>query len=257
MGAANRGAIFVDGRFSVGGTLNNSGIVVVQNPGTLAVDGFDLTVKGGGEVQLVPGGIFVAAGRTLSNVDNTIKGNGVISGAGTLVNQSGGFIKALGGVQLVLDIATRNQGTIEANPAFGASTLQINGSVINNTGGGVIRADDTSTVGIGTDTSIIGGSVTTQPAGTISITGTNVTFDGGKSVVPTNTMITINGNVNLHPGAILNLKGTINNSGSIAALGSATLVLQPSGTNSTVTLKGSGSMDLNVEDTRLQAGERR
>jgi hypothetical protein len=76
------------------------------------------------------------------------------------------------------------------------------------------------------------------------INGTNVTFDGGKSVVPTNTMITINGNVDLNPGAILTLKGTINNSGTISASESATLVVQPSGTNSTVTLKGSGSIDL-------------
>jgi hypothetical protein len=92
MGTFNRGFIAVEGggRFSVGGTFNNSGHVGVA--GTLAVDGFDLTVKGGGQVALAGGDVFVAAGRTLSNVNNTIGGSfgggGVISGAGTLVNQS-------------------------------------------------------------------------------------------------------------------------------------------------------------------------
>jgi hypothetical protein len=205
-------------------------------------------------VVLAGGDVFVAAGRTLSNVNNTIDGTGIISGAGTLVNQSGGFIQAVGGEQLALDIATRNQGTIEATALGGPNFLQINSSVINNTGGGVILAESNTAVLIGSDTSIIGGTVTAQSSGATVITGTNVTFDGGKSVVLTNTMITINGNVDLNPGAILNLKGTINNSGTISASESATLVVQPSGTNSTVTLKGSGSIDLDVGATRITGG---
>jgi hypothetical protein len=254
-GGAYRGLILVEGRFNVGGTLNNSGTVGVVNPdGTLAVDGFDLTVRGGGQVVLGGADIFVAAGRALSNVDNTIEGNGVISGAGTLVNQSNGIIKANGGIGI--DIATRNQGTIEATLG---GHLQIDGSVINNTGGGVIRADDTSSVGIGTDTSIIGGTVTTHlgdPNSFFLITGTNTTFDGGKSVVPTNTMITINGDVRLDSSAGLNLKGTINNSGSIDCQGSSTLVLLPSGTNSTVTLKGSAAilLDSPPGDAQITGG---
>jgi hypothetical protein len=253
MGAANRGFIAVEGGgFSVGGTLNNPGTVVVQNAGTLAVDGFDLTVKGGGSVQLSAAGILVAAGRTLSNVNNTIGGDGAISGAGTFVNQSGGFIQTSG--VLTLDIATRNQGTIETTTIGPVNFLQINGSVINNTGGGVILAVSNTAVLVGSDTSIIGGTVTVDSSGTVLITGTNVTFDGGKSVVPTNAMITINGNVELNSGTALNLRGTINNSGSIAALGSATLVAQPSGTSSTVTLKGSGSIDLDVDDAQITGG---
>jgi hypothetical protein len=162
-----------------------------------------------------------------------------------LVNQSSGIIAAThSSGTLFLDIATRNQGTIEA---ISASTLQINASVVNNTGGGVIRAVGSSTVGIGTDSTIIGGTIVAQPGGTSLITGTNVTFDGTKSIVPTNTMITLNGEVELNPDAVLNLKGTINNSGFIEVR-SSSLILQPAGANSIVALKGSGSIDLSKGD---------
>jgi hypothetical protein len=241
---ANRGTIkvFSGAELTVGGTLNNSGTVSVGS-GTLAVQDFDLPVTGGGVIDL--GGteaeIFIGAGHSLSNINNTISGQGTITDGGTLVNQPSGIIAAThSSGTLFLDIATRNQGTIEA---ISAGTLQINASVINNTGGGVIRAVGSSTVGFGTDSTIIGGTVTAQPGGTSLITGTNVTFDGGKSVVATNTMITLNGEVDLNPDAVLNLKGTINNSGLIDAA-SATLVMQTAGTNNTVTLKGSGQIEL-------------
>jgi hypothetical protein len=226
---ANRGTVevFQGAQFSVGGTLNNSGTINV-NTGTLAVQDFDLTVKGGGLLGLggTAASILVTAGRTLSNVDNTIVGEGTISDAGTLINQSSGRIEAtISGGQLVL---TMNKGIIEANGISGASRLQINGSVINNTGGGIVRAVGSSTVGIGTDSTIIGGTVTAQPGGTSLITGTNVTFDGGNSVVPTNTMITLNGEVDLNPDAVLNLRGTINNSGFIEVR-SSSLIVQPAG----------------------------
>jgi hypothetical protein len=162
-----------------------------------------------------------------------------------LVNQSSGIIAAShSSGTFFLDIATRNQGTIEA---ISASTLQINASAINNTGGGVIRAAASSIVGIGTDSTIIGGTIVAQPGGTSLITGTNVTFDASTSVVPTNTMITLNGEVELNPDAALNLKGTINNSGFIEVR-SSSLIMQPAGTNSIVALKGSGSIDLSKGD---------
>src|SRR4029079_12933807 len=172
------------------------------NSGTLAVDDFGLTVNGGGLIGLGrnEATIVVSGGRTLVNVDNTIAGQGTIIDAGTLINQSKGIIEATqSSGTLFLDIATRNQGTIQAFDLLGASRLQINGSVINNTGGGVIRAVGSSTVGIGTDTSIIGGTVTAQSGAEILITGTNATFDGSKAIVPTNTMITLNGEVELGP----------------------------------------------------------
>jgi hypothetical protein len=77
---------------------------------------------------------------------------------------------------------------------------------------------------------------------------------GGKSVVPTNTMITINGVVQLNSGSVLNPKGTINNSGQIVDEGS--LVLQPSGTNITMTVKDSGTILLNVPpgDAQITGG---
>jgi hypothetical protein len=255
---SNKGTIEVNNgaQFSVGGAVKNVNTINV-NSGKLAVDDFDLTVNGGGLIGLGGNGatLVVSAGRTLVNVDNTIAGQGTIIDAGTLVNQSSGIIEAThSSGTLFLDIATRNQGTIEAIDLLGASRLQINGSVINNTGGGVIRAVGSSTVGIGTDSTIIGGTVTAQSAGTLFITGTNVTFDGGKSVIPTNTMITIKGDVDLNPDAVLNLKGTINNSGSIDAGGSGTLIVQPSGSNSIVTLKGSGTINIGDHAAQITGG---
>jgi hypothetical protein len=69
-------------------------------------------------------------------------------------------------------------------------------------------------------------------------------------------MITINGDVRLDSSAGLNLKGTINNSGSIDCQGSSTLVLLPSGTNSTVTLKGSAAilLDSPPGDAQITGG---
>jgi hypothetical protein len=256
---SNQGTIEVNNgaQFSVGGTVKNVNVINVNNGGTPAVDDFDLTVNGGGLIGLGGDGatLVVSAGRTLVNVDNTIAGQGTIIDAGMLVNHSSGIIEVThSSGTLFLDIATRNQWTIEAIDLLGASRLQINGSVINNTGGGVIRAVGSSTVGIGTDSTIIGGTVTAQSAGTLLITGTNVTFDGGKSVIPTNTMITIKGDVDLNPDAVLNLKGTINNSGSIDAGGSGTLIVQPSGTNSMVTLKGSGTIDIGDHAAQITGG---
>jgi hypothetical protein len=70
---ANRGTIEVvsGAELTVGGTLNNSGSVSVGS-GTLAVQDFDLTVKGGGVIDLGGTGvdIFVGAGHSLSNINN-------------------------------------------------------------------------------------------------------------------------------------------------------------------------------------------
>jgi hypothetical protein len=214
---ANRGIIKVeDSRFSAGGTLNNtSGAEIELFSGTLAVDGFDLTVKGGGQVILLnpDSSIFLAAGRTLSNVDNSIDGDldggGVISGAGTLVNQSSGIINAdVGSAQLVLDIATRNQGMIEAT---NAGNLLIDGSVINNTGGGVLRAEDSSATVV-VQPSGTHNTVTLKGSGTVGLNGDQIT-GGGSAVTLDNVNNTIVGGGKIG-GAGLKLKngigGTIN-----------------------------------------------
>jgi large repetitive protein len=67
-------------------------------------------------------------------------------------------------------------------------------------------------------------------------------------------MITIKGDVDLNPDAVLNLKGTINNSGSIDAGGSGTLIVQPSGSNSIVTLKGSGTINIGDHAAQITGG---
>ena len=202
---SNEGTIEVNNgaQFSVGGTVKNVNTINV-NSGKLAVDDFDLTVNGGGLIGLGGNGatLVVSAGRTLVNVDNTIAGEGTIIDAldAWSMNPSG-IIEATdsSGTLFLDELPTKKRkATIEAIDLLPRAGYR---SMLRSS---TIRVAALSTRaelinrGIGTlflqPPFIIGGTVTARVGlRDALITGTNVTFDGGKSVELSNTMITIKG----------------------------------------------------------------
>ncbi len=148
----NHGAIDIHGSFDTGGNSSLTLHGMVANTGSInlanTLDFADLVVGTGG-VTLTGGGkvtlsenprnlILGGAGDTLTNVDNTISGAGVIgdeTGIGTfiLVNQAAGVIDAKGPVRLIIDTGANtiaNAGVIEAAGRGGGLLL----SAIDNTG---------------------------------------------------------------------------------------------------------------------------
>src|SRR6266436_3841025 len=129
------------------GTINNKGNIQLNGGGgnnTILQLVSNTTLQGGGTVTLSTAGgggsAFVqqnVGGLTLTNVDNTIQGNGVIGNNGlALTNNAGGTIKAnVSGGTLTLNGGglVSNAGLLEAT---NGGTLQIENTV-NNAGGNI------------------------------------------------------------------------------------------------------------------------
>jgi len=118
------------------GTLNNEGTLQVNGgggPNGILDIGDNVTLTGGGTVNLAEGSgggspyiRQTVGGLTLTNVNNTIEGAGIIGNDGlTLVNDTGGTLLAnVSGQTLFLNGggAVTNNGTMEVNPG---STMQV------------------------------------------------------------------------------------------------------------------------------------
>jgi hypothetical protein len=177
---ANAGVISVafGATLNVGGTVHNSGQIILNNPGviqsafTLIEITSSLSLNGGGTITLKGlssdlGGasaIDATTTATLTNVDNTISGGLIGSGNEgatpylTLVNQAPGVIKnAL--------IATGDNTISNAGAIEGGTTL----SSIYNTG--LLVASD-GTLDIGPQNGAIDSGATIKNIGTIQATGT-------------------------------------------------------------------------------------
>jgi hypothetical protein len=94
----NAGSIFVSsgGKLSLAGAVANSGTISLDTSGgsaDLELQG-STTLTGAGSINLEGGPILAASGSdTLVNIDNTISGEGSLSG-GSIVNAAGGVIDA-------------------------------------------------------------------------------------------------------------------------------------------------------------------
>ena len=160
------------------GTINNEGNIQVNggsgNNTFLFVDSTKFTLEGGGKVTLSTAGgggtayiLQEAGGTTLTNVNNTIQGEGVIGNNGlTLVNESGGTINANStgsGVITTLTLTSlslTNQGLLEAS---NSDVLNIDGiNVLND--GGKITANAGATVQLYGNADIEGGTLTNNGA---------------------------------------------------------------------------------------------
>ena len=178
-----------------GSIINNGSMNFYAGSGNNTVAGLNAntTLSGGGTFTLNSGDnngrVYLqqqTGGLTLTNVDNTIQGYGVIGNGGlTLVNDPAGKILAnVPGQALVINGSggLTNNGTVQVN---GGSTLQIAGDFLNT--GTLVLGDASSAAGILSQT----GNYTQGSTGLLL-----EMIDAGS-----NGMFTITGNVNLD-GAI-------------------------------------------------------
>jgi hypothetical protein len=243
------GSTYTGGRgtnTSLVGTINNQGTVVF-NGGDGANTGINLigntTLQGGGTVTLTNGDAngnpFVqqlTGGLTLTNVNNTIQGAGIIGNGGlALVNSPQGIVNAnVSGHVLVLNGSTgvTNTGLLEAT---NGGTLQVS-TVINNANGNI--TGNTGTVNV--SSTIQGGTLN----GAQLQTGGNATLDGAtQGALTLSSGSTYTGG----RGTTTNLAGTINNQGNLVFNGgdganTAVNVI------SDVTLQGGGTVTLTNGD---------
>ena len=237
------------------GTINNVGAINLlgaANGTALRLVTPVTTLTGGGQVVFASSGNNYITGNggalnELDNVNNTISGVGNIgNGNMTLVNETAGVINANQTGQLAIQVnGATNTGLIEATNTGGLFIL--NSSIDNTYNGG---AGKISAIGAGAhvdlqNSAIYGGTLTTSGAGAMIdvVAGQTSTFDGSVSLAPIN--IVAGSTVQLNNGALLYLKGVINNAGVInvgvdAGANGTALRL----TNPMVTLKGGGVVQL-------------
>ncbi len=225
------------------GTIHNHGTIDVDGDtgARLIIDG-TVTLDGHGAVMLDGCGDAIVGGTcdaTLDNVNNTISGFGQIGGCDgslELINEVKGTIDANdpSGILILDPTETTNTGTLKASDG---GTLEIESNV-DNTSGMIATAGSHSSVEL-VDVTVTGGqlrtgSLTDSSGGVIEIVAT----DGGASLFDgTDQEVTVNGYVNVDPGAALALAGTINVLGTINVDGVAGADLT---IDNAVTLDGSG-----------------
>ncbi len=230
------GSTFVDdlsGTTTLLGTINNNGNFQVNGGtgiNTFLNIGNNVTLQGGGTVTLstfaVGGGNAIiqqgSGGLTLTNVNNTIQGEGIIGSGGlTLVNQAGGTIDANStGMGSLSGITTTTTLTLTLNGSGGLTNsglleasntgvLSIANSTINNTNNSVAGTIQAS--GAGSTVQFVSGAV---------INGGNLEGNGTLAVASAGTVM-LNGG-KLTPGfsglgtpATLALSGNLNQTGGI------------------------------------------
>jgi hypothetical protein len=260
---SNEGAITIENGESLGlrGVINNTGSINL-NGGATATDMFVLggatpatatTLEGGGQVKLTDSSfnsldVQGATATTLSNVNNTISGAGTVGASGdlTLNNEKLGIINATGtNNALILDGRVSNAGLIEATGGAGL-TINAEGTLgIANTASGIIEANTGSLVELQSGT-ITGGTLKSSGSGVIRIanSGSSFIFDGSNTLVHTNRIINVAGNVDVSSGSVLGLLGTINNTGNIFDDSGSTIDLFSGGSSSHTTLEGHGTITL-------------
>ena len=181
--------------------LADSSNVMLQGGGTVT-----MSIAGGGGSALIEQAV---GGVTLTNVDNTIQGAGVIGNGGlTLVNEA--TINAnSSGQALTLNGSggITNTGLMEATSG---GFLQISGTTVNNAGGN-ITANSGSTVQLFNNAIIQGGTLNNN-GGTLGTPVNSVAYlDGSTSAGA----ITINGTYTSDLNTDTYLLGTINNNNNI------------------------------------------
>jgi hypothetical protein len=258
---SNQGAVAIENgaSLSLRGVINNTGLINLNGGATatdIIVGGFTpaiaTTLEGGGQVKLTDSSfnsldVQGTLATTLNNVNNTISGAGTIGASGDLKlnNEKLGIINATGaGNSLILHGPVSNAGLMEATGAGHLTIDAENAEDIANTG--VIAANTGSIVTLEAGI-ITGGTLKTSGTGAIQVTTPGsalLVFDGSNQIMHTNTMINIEGNVEVSSGSALGMAGTIRNNGNILDGFGSTIDLFPGGTVKPTILKGLGSITL-------------
>ena len=144
------------------GNLTNEGTIIVGNGNQLLVNASAVSLSGGGTITLDAGSEIAgnSSSYSLTNVDNTIQGQGTIEDLTSF--QNGGTVDALGGTLETYEVLTTNTGTLEATDG---GTLTLFDSTVNNAGQ-PISADSTLTVTLYAEI-VNGGSLSAPSGGTI------------------------------------------------------------------------------------------
>ena len=253
---SDNGLIQINGNntLALGGTLAGSGTVQLNTNGynaDLALISAVTTLSGGGKIVMSDAGqnrIYGAtAGNVLNNVSDTISGSGQIGIDQTgLNNQAGGVIDATGtAAGLTLDFgaySATNAGLIEAT---GPAGMQIQNSVITNTGG-TLKASGANVVLSLVSTTITGGTLLTSAGGVIQ------TY-GGYSATISGVTIAAGSTVAINNNSTLDIANTIVNKGTIGInTNGYNDVLQV--TSATATLTGGGAVIMSDNATNYIYG---
>jgi hypothetical protein len=272
-GSTSAGAVTLNGTYTSGigtdtylfGSIINNGNILVNGGGSGATHLFvpgSVTLSGGGTVTLNTTAAGAAAaislhnGATLTNVNNTIQGEGEFStgyysGAGTtLINEAGGIINANttgppllsgGGVAYTLAVGLANVTNAGLMEATNNGILAIYGNTVNNAGGNITANGPGASVLFGS-TTIQGGTLNNNGGAFFGTpTGYTATLDGSTSAGA----VTLNGAYTSDYGSSTSLNGAIINNGNILVNGGNgyTTSLNAAGN---VTLSGAGTVTLST-----------
>ncbi len=236
------------------GTITNNGNIQVNGGGgtnSFLFAGSNVTLQGGGTVTLSTtssgGGNAIieqsVGGLTLTNVNNTIQGEGIIGNNGlTLLNQSGGTINAnsTGGALITtLTLDSTNVTNIGLLEATNSGVLNLNGITVNNAGGNITANGAGTTVQFFGSAVIQGGTLNNN-GGTLGTPANNVATLDGTTQGP----LTINGTYTSDLNSQTFLLGTINNNNLQLDGGGGTNSVLFVGSN--VTLQGGGTVTLST-----------
>jgi fibronectin-binding autotransporter adhesin len=261
-GSTVAGAITINGTYTNGngsntsilGTINNNNNFQLNAGGgansALIIDSPNVTLQGGGTVTMSNSGgggsaiIYQAAGgETLTNVNNTIQGSGIIGFNGLTVVNEATINANLSGQTLTLESMTGGLTNTAIVEASNGGTLFIDGVTVNNAGGGTITANAGSTVQLVGNTDIVGGTLTNNGSFFGTPDGNAAILDGSTAAGA----ITINGTYTNGNGSTTYLLGTINNNNNflvtVAGNGNNSELLIDS---SNVTLQGGGTVTLST-----------
>ncbi len=239
------GTINNNNHFQMNGGSGSNAVVLIDTDVTLQGGGtLTLSTAGGGGDAVVEQGV---GGLTLTNVNNTIQGSGIIGNNGmTLVNHA--TVNAnVASADLLLQGMSGGLTNTAVLEASNGGILQINGVTVNNAGGGTITANAGSAVQLYGNTVVQGGVLTNNGTFLGTVQNNNVFLDGSTGAGA----ITINGTYTSDLNTDTFLFGTINNknnfqvnagsgNNSVFQIDSANVILQGGGTLTLSTLNGGG-----------------
>ena len=217
---ANAGTIGIYGTavLSIGGTMDNSGVISLNNTGsseataTTLIFASNTTLTGGSSIELSNSfyNNIIGNGTILTNVDNFISGAGTIGSTKlglTLVNDAGGVIDGTG---------TSGNDNFLIGPLGGRGGFVTNNGLIEGTGAGGLSFE--KMIIDGSSGMILAGSGSSVSFGACTVTGQSITSQAGgnvaifNSTVLTTTVATNGGHINVYSGHF-EMDGGVNNSG--------------------------------------------
>jgi hypothetical protein len=228
--------------FTVGSLVGNAGTILIDATGNnTALQGSFLLNGAGGVVRLSGANALLGTnGGSITNANNTIRGEGAIGGNNTdWINQ--GTVNAdVAGSSIFIDPRSSATGFTNSGllTASNGATLRINGQFgggVSNTGG-TISAQDNSLVSLESNLGVTGGTFTTSGTGVIRTAAGNIIFVSG---------VANTGNWTLENSSTTNVTTSLFNSGSINLAAAANNVLLNFNSGD-VNLTGGGAINLST-----------